>query len=248
VQDIEPVRDAGGQVVRYTPQGRYANAGSQPLHAHGDGAFCKFRVNTRAGEGVYAFVVGGNVMYVGECADLADRMNSGYGNISPKNCFHGGQKTNCRVNKLVLECVERRERVGLWFAPTTARKAAEERLIRALSPPWNVAGVRGEDGSPPSRGAERGLATVLCPQAAAVPRLSTELAHPVETVRMHGERERDRSTADKPVRLVWQVADEMYARNRAVSRTEIIEECVRRGVALNTARTQYSAWRLVKVR
>lgn len=56
---------------------------------------------------------------------------------------------------------------------------------------------------------------------------------------------RDRSTVDKSVRLVWAIADEMTAANSSVTHREVIAECVRRGIALNTAKTQYSAWRLV---
>jgi hypothetical protein len=32
--------------------------------------------------------------YVGECRDLVKRFNSGYGQISPRNCFVGGRRTN----------------------------------------------------------------------------------------------------------------------------------------------------------
>jgi hypothetical protein len=45
---------------------------------------------------------------------------------------------------------------------------------------------------------------------------------------------------------MWAIADEMTAANPSVTRREVIAECVRRGVALNTAKTQYSAWRLVR--
>ena len=30
------------------------------------------------------------------------RYNNGYGRISPRNCFQGGQSTNCRVNNLIF--------------------------------------------------------------------------------------------------------------------------------------------------
>ena len=47
----------------------------------------------------------GDLRYVGECANLSARFNVGYGNISPKNCFSGGQETNCRLNNLLYEAV-----------------------------------------------------------------------------------------------------------------------------------------------
>lgn len=56
------------------------------------------------------------------------------------------------------------------------------------------------------------------------------------------------STIDKPVKAVWHVADEMIAKAAAEgeprpSRKMIQDECVRRGIASGTARTQYQAWK-----
>lgn len=55
------------------------------------------------------------------------------------------------------------------------------------------------------------------------------------------------STTELPTKKVWQIADEMMATNAkaglvAPKRKEVIEECVRRGVAYGTARTQYQHW------
>jgi len=56
------------------------------------------------------------------------------------------------------------------------------------------------------------------------------------------------STIDKPVKAVWHVADEMIAQAAAAgeprpSRKAVQDECVRRGIASGTARTQYQAWK-----
>lgn len=56
------------------------------------------------------------------------------------------------------------------------------------------------------------------------------------------------SSVAKPTKFVWHVADEMNARARAAgqpapSRKEVQDECIRRGVASGTARTQYQAWK-----
>jgi hypothetical protein len=51
------------------------------------------------------------------------------------------------------------------------------------------------------------------------------------------------STIEKPVRAVWFIADEMKAANPSVTRKEVQDECVRRGIASGTARTQYQAWK-----
>jgi len=56
------------------------------------------------------------------------------------------------------------------------------------------------------------------------------------------------SSVIKPVKFVWAVADEMNAAALAAgrpapTRKEVQDECVRRGVASGTARTQYQAWK-----
>jgi len=112
-------------------------------------------------------------------------------------------------------------------------------VLRRLQPPWNRAGV--ERGRVPWNGA-------VLPSVEAIRQNVSALA---ESSLPGAAREpsllvRDRSTVGKPVQLVWAMADEMFAANPAVSRREVIAECVRRGVAVNTAKTQYSAWRAVR--
>lgn len=51
-----------------------------------------------------------------------------------------------------------------------------------------------------------------------------------------------KSSVDNPVQLVWEIADRMWGERRK----DIIAECVRQGVAYNTARTQYQAFYKVK--
>lgn len=56
------------------------------------------------------------------------------------------------------------------------------------------------------------------------------------------------SSVPKPTKLVWHIADEMIAAAAAAgkpapSRKEVQDECIRRGVASGTARTQYQAWK-----
>lgn len=59
------------------------------------------------------------------------------------------------------------------------------------------------------------------------------------------------STAIKPTKLVWAIADEMNDQaaaegKEAPTRAEVQAECVRRGVATGTARTQYQAWKTAR--
>lgn len=51
-----------------------------------------------------------------------------------------------------------------------------------------------------------------------------------------------KSTVEKPTKAVWAIADEMKKANPKATRKEIVEECVRRGIAFYTARTQYQRW------
>lgn len=50
------------------------------------------------------------------------------------------------------------------------------------------------------------------------------------------------STVKNPVKMVWQIADEMWGQ----SRKDIIAKCVEAGIAYNTARTQYQAFYQIK--
>ena len=46
------------------------------------------------------------------------------------------------------------------------------------------------------------------------------------------------STIERPTKAVWHIADEMVG----ASRSAVIAECVARGIAFYTARTQYQQW------
>jgi DNA-directed RNA polymerase subunit RPC12/RpoP len=50
------------------------------------------------------------------------------------------------------------------------------------------------------------------------------------------------STVERPTKLVWHIADEMFEANPEVRRKDVIAECVNRGIAFYTARTQYQQW------
>lgn len=136
---IEPFRDSSGRIVTYAPQKRYDNRRGLPLHRYGHGYFCRLNLpifDTRAG--IYAIKVDGQITYVGECRNLTERFGPrGYGLISPRNCFQGGQITNCRVNKEILEASEAGSDVELWFKRSDQRRRLEKQLIHQLHPSWN---------------------------------------------------------------------------------------------------------------
>jgi len=138
VCDIDPLRDTDGALRQQIPQARYQNARSLPLNRHGAGPFCKFRIPSRfQASGVYVLTLDKELRYVGECANLSARFNSGYGNISPKNCFKGGQETNCRLNNLLYAALLAGQQVSLWFFRTADYKPVEATLRPTLNPAWN---------------------------------------------------------------------------------------------------------------
>ena len=140
VSNIQPEPDDTGSLKNYTPHSRYRNPGGLPLHEHGAGPFCRFSISSewKGKEGVYIFLVNDIVKYVGECVDLAGRINTGYGNISPRNCFKGGQSTNCRINNLVFESVRKGDSITLIFHETKERLNVEAKLLSELRPEWNA--------------------------------------------------------------------------------------------------------------
>jgi hypothetical protein len=87
--------------------------------------------------GVYAIVIGKKVKYIGECSNLSVRYNTGYGIISPRKCFKGGQETNCRINKLICRAAKTNHKISLWFLKTKNYKAIEKQLRTYIEPEWN---------------------------------------------------------------------------------------------------------------
>lgn len=137
---IDPERDSSGAVREFMPQSRYRNARSVPLNDHGAGPFCRFTVARGIGSpGVYVLALEGQPIYVGKCRDLAQRFGpQGYGAIQPKNCFVGGQSTNCKINNLILLHARQGQQVELWFHATSGPAPVERDLIMKLRPPWNT--------------------------------------------------------------------------------------------------------------
>lgn len=145
VDSVSVERNEAGLVDIKMPQSRYEKSDEQLVHRYGWGPFCKFSVDTSTSvgsEGVYIFTAGYEIKYVGETVDIHNRIQPGYGTISPKNCFEGGQQTNCRINHLIMETVRNGGQVSLWVNETGDRKRREIELIEQCDPPWNKASTR----------------------------------------------------------------------------------------------------------
>jgi hypothetical protein len=140
IGEIRPALNADGSVRLFFPQPQYQNKRGLALNRYGDGAFCKFKITRLIqASGVYILVIDNEVRYVGECVNLSARFNSGYGNISPRNCYKGGQETNCRINKLVCSAALAGKQVSLLFFQTVGYKAMEAALRSAVKAAWNLA-------------------------------------------------------------------------------------------------------------
>ena len=138
LQDLIPECDADGNAVKYYPQNEYDNKDGRPLLYHGKGAFCRFSIKADNWPGVYLWVSDGKIIYIGETIKLRQRFNTGYGHIEPINCYAGGQSTNCKMNKVVLEYYEKGKAIHLYFFQTTDNKRVELELLTNIKTPYNV--------------------------------------------------------------------------------------------------------------
>lgn len=59
--------------------------------------------------GIYLWTLDDELVYIGQTKNLNDRFKNGYGNISPRNVFYGGQSTNCKMNYVMNHYKERIE-------------------------------------------------------------------------------------------------------------------------------------------
>jgi len=146
IERISPDVDGSGEPEELNPANNFDNSRGLKRHKYGKLPHCHFAI-TRSEitdeVGVYAFVApSGSILYVGSATtSLGKRINAGYGQISPANCYSGGQQTNCRVNNLILEATKAGRTTDLWFHSTqTAREAekSEDQLLGNLDTEWNL--------------------------------------------------------------------------------------------------------------
>ena len=138
VQDIKPERDKNGNIIEYQPQAEYSNPHGKGLHSYGGGNFCYFTIDAGNWPGVYLWIVDGEIIYIGETVKLSQRFNDGYGTIAGINCYEGGQKTNCKMNKAALELTKAGKTIQLYFFNTKDYKNVEKELLGAINTKYNV--------------------------------------------------------------------------------------------------------------
>lgn len=137
VQQLIPELE-NGRIKEYAPQKAYVNRSNLPLGANGTGTFCRFSIHAPAVSGVYLWVVDDKVIYIGETVNLVQRFNSGYGYISPRNCYAHGQSTNCKMNKVVMEYYKSGKMIDLYFLQTEDYKQIELDLLHRIHTKYNV--------------------------------------------------------------------------------------------------------------
>lgn len=112
------------------------------LNKYGDAVYSRFwLVNSRdfTKKGVYFYKLNNKIVYVGRCKDnMKKRINSGYGKVTPKNCFRDGQSTNCRLNSLITKH-QSRVSLQLYALEDDAKIVElEKKYIHDLKPIWNI--------------------------------------------------------------------------------------------------------------
>jgi hypothetical protein len=141
---IEAERDDHGDLILYTPHTRYANPRQLRLHDYGAGPFVRLRLaGLPQAPRVYAVVSGSEIArYIGRARDsMRSRWGRrGYAVIDPRNCYIGGQSTNCRINALIRDALERDDSLSLWFHHTADPNDLERQIICDVRPLWNIVG------------------------------------------------------------------------------------------------------------
>ena len=135
---LELIKDNKGLLYR-SPQLAYKNVNNYPYLDGIDEKtlFCKFKPNLPKIKGVYLWVIKDEIIYIGESVNLRKRFNSGYGNISPRNCFKYGQSTNVKMNRLVLNYYNKKEKVEIYIFPTPNHKELETALLERIKTKYN---------------------------------------------------------------------------------------------------------------
>jgi len=140
--ELEAFRGSDGGVVLDSPHLRFANPRDIRLNPHGLGPFSRLIVPALPDQpGVYAISSADQVvLYVGRARDSLRRRwgRGGYAVIDPRNCFVGGQSTNCHINGLITAGLCQGEGYTLSFHTVDPPDDLERRLRSGLRPIWNL--------------------------------------------------------------------------------------------------------------
>ena len=136
---IDLRRSPDGTPLLEYPHLRFDNVKNVELNKYGAGPFVTLILTPPPpkAQGVYAVVADSTqVMYIGQAANtIRQRWAMGAAKISPRNCFDGGQPTNCHLNTLVRRAVADGRSLELYVLTTPEYDSIERTLIATLQPP-----------------------------------------------------------------------------------------------------------------
>ncbi len=131
VDTIKLEQDANGDIISYNSKGRYLKKDTASLNKYGNLEFCRFFVNNLPTvSGIYALFEDDVCVYIGRAKNLSARWGRrNYGAISPKNCYVGGQSTNCKVNNYIYEATKAGKKLELYIYETQNYIQVEKQLL-----------------------------------------------------------------------------------------------------------------------
>lgn len=113
------------------------------LNKYGDAKYCRFFISDEeilTKKGIYIYLQNEKIMYIGRCLDnFKKRINYGYGQIYPKNCYIDGQTTNCHLNSVINENKKSIEFFVCILENDDVISTIEKELIYRMKPEWNIA-------------------------------------------------------------------------------------------------------------
>lgn len=125
----------------YSPQNNYNNKKHYPylVGINEETLFCKFKPNLPKIKGVYLWVDDEDeIIYIGEGENLYKRFNNGYGNISPRNCYKGGQSTNVKMNRVALSYFNNNRSIDIYICESSEHKRIEHELLSLIKTQYNI--------------------------------------------------------------------------------------------------------------
>ncbi len=142
VAGIDSEKDCNGEIIGYNPKDKYKKKETLKLNAYGNLTFCNFKIPKHSNKsGVYSLFETDNdsPLYIGQAINFDKRWGrTNYAHISPRNCYVGGQSTNCHINHYIYKKIKEGAHLKLYFYETPYYKRIEDELIRKYKPELNV--------------------------------------------------------------------------------------------------------------
>ena len=112
------------------------------LNNYGDKTYSHFGIvesDVDNKKGIYSYYLNDEIQYIGITKDnFKKRINSGYGKISPKNCYKDGQSTNYHLNWLISSSFKNIKFFVYIMDELEGIENLEKQLIEKYNPSWNT--------------------------------------------------------------------------------------------------------------